>query len=273
MGDMILSDKSLSQKLELTEARANVDFVETRARLDPGYGAAWTEVGGAFAMFDGQESPLTQTFCLGIFEDTTALHLDEIEAFFGERDAPIFHEVSPMTDPSLMALLGERGYLPIEMTTVLYREISSGEAIVPRNRNIITRPIMKDEADKWAAVSAKGWATVHESLADFMLAFGKIAARTRGGVPFIAELDGQAIAAGGFSIYDDNCILAGASTIPEARNLGAQNALLAARLSYAVENGCSLAIMGALPGSQSQKNAQRNGFNIAYTRTKWQLMR
>jgi hypothetical protein len=29
----------------------------------------------------------------------------------------------------------------------------------------------------------------------------------------------------------------------------------------------------ALPGSQSQKNAQKNGFDIAYTRTKWQLSR
>jgi hypothetical protein len=29
--------------------------------------------------------------------------------------------------------------------------------------------------------------------------------------------------------------------------------------------------MGALPGSGSQRNAERNGFRIAYTRTKWQL--
>jgi len=29
--------------------------------------------------------------------------------------------------------------------------------------------------------------------------------------------------------------------------------------------------MGALPGSGSQRNAERHGFRIAYTRTKWQL--
>jgi hypothetical protein len=29
-------------------------------------------------------------------------------------------------------------------------------------------------------------------------------------------------------------------------------------------------MMGALPGSNSQRNAERNGFQIAYTRTKWQ---
>jgi len=29
--------------------------------------------------------------------------------------------------------------------------------------------------------------------------------------------------------------------------------------------------MGALPGSASQRNAERNGFRIAYTRIKWRL--
>ena len=72
-------------------------------------------------------------------------------------------------------------------------------------------------------------------------------------------------------IYDDVCILAGASTIPEARNQGAQNALLSDRLRSAMEQGCKMAIMCAAPGSQSQKNAQKNGFQIAYTRIKWQM--
>ena len=269
---MIYSDKSLSQKLERTEARTNADFVETRARLEPESGAAWIEVGGAFAMFDGLESPLTQTFGLGIFEETTPEHLDEIETFFKDRGAPVFHEVSPMADLSMISLLGERGYRPIELTSVMYRSLTNGsieEAI--SNSGISTRRIEESEADRWAEVAARGWATEHESLGEFMLAFGKIAARTSGGNPFLAEMDGEPIAAAGFAIYDDVCILAGATTVPEARNRGAQNALLAARLRYGNEQGCSLAMMCALPGSQSQKNAQKNGFDIAYTRTKWQL--
>jgi hypothetical protein len=31
-------------------------------------------------------------------------------------------------------------------------------------------------------------------------------------------------------------------------------------------------MMGALPGSSSQRNAERLGFRIAYTRTKWRLL-
>ena len=269
---MIYSDKFLSQKLERTEARANADFVETRARLFPDSRAAWIDVGGTYAMFDGIDSPLTQTFGLGIFEDATADQLDRLEKFFTERGAPVFHEVSPMADPSILSLLGERGYKPIELTSVMYQSLEERkDPFAQRNPAITARTITDDEADIWAQTAAAGWATEFPGLGDFMLGIGKVSARTKGSRAFIAELDGKPIAAAGFGIYDDVCILAGAATIPEARNLGAQNSLLAARLSYAIGSGCSLAIMGASPGSQSQENAQNNGFHIAYTRTKWAL--
>ena len=270
---MIYSDKTLSQKLERAEARANADFVETRARLQPESGATWIEVGGAYAMFDGVESPCTQTFGLGIFEDAIEEHLEEIEAFFRERGAPVFHEVSPLTDFSLMAMLSTRGYRPVELTSVMYREVGDViESGARSNPGITTRPITPDEVDLWAATSAAGWATEHESLADFMFGFGQVSAQCAGSFPYLAELDGKPISTGMMFVHEEVAILAGASTIPEGRNNGAQNALLFVRLKMALELGCTLAVMGALPGSQSQKNAQKNGFNIAYTRTKWQLV-
>lgn len=269
---MIYSDKTLSQKLERAEARANADFVETRARLQPESGAAWIEVGGAYAMFDGVESPCTQTFGLGMFEATSGEHLDAIERFFAENGAPVFHEVSPMADPSLIPLLNERGYQPIELTSVMYREINGDNDTARRNERIMTRVITPDEVDLWAKTSANGWATEHESLADFMFNFGRISAQCAGAYPYLAELDGKAISTGMMFVHGEVAMLAGASTIPEGRNQGAQNALFRARISHAAELGCTLAVMGASPGSQSQKNAQKNGFNIAYTRTKWQLI-
>jgi GNAT superfamily N-acetyltransferase len=269
---MIFSDKELSQKLERTEARANADFVETRARLDPDYGATWIEVGGAYAMFDGPESPLTQTFGLGMFEETTDEHLDEIEAFFTKRGAPVFHEVSPLADPSLMTLLSNRGYRPVELSSVLYRSLdATTDYRVAVNDELTTRVITPDESDLWARISATGWAAEHPELGEFMLKFGRISALCNGAFPYLCELDGKPIATGMLFIYGDICILAGASTVPDGRNRGAQTALLGARLQYAAENGCSLAMMGASPGSQSQRNAQRNAFQIAYTRIKWQL--
>jgi hypothetical protein len=262
----------LSQKLERTEARASADFVETRKRIDPDSDSTWIEVAGAYAMFDGIGSPLTQTFGLGVFENPSDAHLDQIESFFRDRDSDIFHEVSPMTDPSLMSLLNGRGYKPVEMTSVMYREIGSADSpvTVPRP-DLKARVIEESEADIWADVAAEGWASDAEELGDFLRQFGRIAARSSGGHPFLAELAGRPIAAGGLQIYDEVCILAGAATVPDARRLGAQNELLRERLKYAAGLGCRFAMICALPGSQSQKNAQKNGFHIAYTRTKWHL--
>ncbi len=66
-------------------------------------------------------------------------------------------------------------------------------------------------------------------------------------------------------------LLAGASTIPEMRRRGLQAALLEARKRYAFEHGYQLAMMVTESGSQSQRNAERKGFRIAYTRIKWRL--
>ncbi len=268
----IFSDKNLSQKLERAEAKTNADFVKTRARLEPESRAEWIEVGGAYAMFDGAESPLTQTFGLGMFDEIGAAEINEIEAFFKKHDAPVFHEVSPLADAAIIQLLNERGYQPIEMTSVLYQAIDEKMAFDPAaNSQIETRIIKKTDVDLWARTSVNGWRTKMPELGEFMFSLGQISARCKSAFPFLAELDGEAISTGMLFIHDDIALLGGASTVPEGRRKGAQNALLAARLKFAAERGCKIAAMGALPGSQSQRNAEKNNFRIAYTRTKWHL--
>lgn len=271
MTRMIYSDLALSQKLERTEARANVDFVTSRARKQPEVGAEWMEVAGTYAMYDGIESPLTQTFGLGVFGEITAAHLDEIEIFFRKHEAPVFHEVSPMAGLSIVSLLSDRGYRPIELTSVMFRELNKDEKNTA-NPELSTRVIEKGEEELWARTAGKGWSTEMPGLEDFMYSFGLIGALSDGARPFVCELEGNPVATGALYIYDEVANLAGASTIPDARMRGAQNALLNARLRFAAEQGCTLAMMCALPGSQSQRNAEKNGFRVAYTRTKWQLI-
>lgn len=269
--NQVFSDLSLARRLERTEARANASFVEARARAFPESKATWLEVCGVYAMFDGVDSPLTQTFGLGLFDPVTPKDLDRIESFFEDRGAPVFHEVSPLADPAIVPLLNKRHYQPCELTTILFREIQPGVSFAElRNDNVRVRLIDKDEVEVWAQTSSRGWSEFPE-LADFMLMFGQVVARREDGLSFLAELDGKPIATGAMSIYDGVAQLAGASTIPEGRKQGAQLALLDSRLRYAAEHGCDIATMGALPGSASQRNAERQGFRIAYTRTKWFL--
>jgi GNAT superfamily N-acetyltransferase len=72
-------------------------------------------------------------------------------------------------------------------------------------------------------------------------------------------------------MHDGVALFGGSATIPELRRRGLQAALLQERLRYAFDHGCDLAMMVAEAGSNSQRNAERKGFKIAYTRIKWRL--
>lgn len=133
------------------------------------------------------------------------------------------------------------------------------------------RRIEADEADLWARVSAEGWSSESAELAGFVLEMGKITARSENAFCFLAELEGQPAGAGALTLSQGTALLAGASTIFAARRKGVQRALLEARLRFAAEQGCDLVMIGAQPGSASQRNAERQGFRIAYTRIKWHL--
>jgi GNAT superfamily N-acetyltransferase len=265
----VFSDLALSQRLERAEGRAGSRYVEAHARLAPHSGAEWTEIGGAYAMYDGTRSPVTQTFGLGLFQPAAETDLDRIEAFFRQRGAPIFHEVSPLADKALMPLLCARGYKPVELTSVMYLPLAARPATAPpRNENIRTRIVEEPDREIWVRTSVEGWKGLVE-FDDLMLELMRMVSLVEGGRRFLAEIDGSPIAAGALNIDGEVALLAGACTIPEARNQGAQRALLEARLRHAAESGCALAMMGAEPGSASQRNAERQGFRIAYTRLKW----
>jgi GNAT superfamily N-acetyltransferase len=269
---MLYSDQELARRLERTEAASNVNFVEARQQLFPDSGAEWISVAGAYAMFDGPDSPLTQTFGLGLFDAVTEAELAKLEAFFAQHNAPVYHEISPMADAELLPLLTKRGYQPIEFSSVLYQPLTKeqfGEQA--QNLAVQARLIAPEEAPLWATTSATGWSTEMPGVSDFMQAFCLVSAKSAGAAPFLAELSGEPIAAGGLFIHENTALLAGASTVPAGRRQGAQQALLEARLRYAAEQGCTLAMMGAAPGSQSQRNAEKQGFRIAYTRIKWAL--
>lgn len=221
-------------------------------------------------MFDGADSPLTQTFCLGLFEKPTEAGLVRLERFFAERGAPVFHEVSPLADPVTFEILNGRDYEPFEFTSVMFQPVEDAlKALSAERSPIEVRTVSEDETRLWAETSARGWAADMPGLGDFMRSFGETTARKASGHSFIATLDGQPIATGGLTIHDGVALFAGASTVPEGRRKGAQSALVEARVRLAAEKGCALLMMCALPGSISQRNAERRGFRIAYTRIKW----
>jgi hypothetical protein len=217
-------------------------------------------------MFDGVESPCTQTFGLGIFSTPVDADLDAIETFFRGHGASVYHEVSPLVDKLVPSMLNSRGYEPFEFTSVMSLPLPHHLRFV--DDRIRVRVMGLDEQDLFADLMAQGWSEARE-YAHMIRDFARVSASRVDAMSFIAEIEGRPVATGGLSIDDGVALFAGASTIAEARKQGAQQALLDARLRHAAEAGCDLAMMCAEPGSASQRNAERQGFRIAYTRIKW----
>ena len=288
----VFADAPLAKRLETTEGHGNAAFIDAQARREPYSGATRTTIAGTLAMFAGVGSPITQTFCLGIHQRPDDRDFDAIERFFTSRGSPVFHEVSPHAGAEVFATLAGRGYKPIELSNVMYlpldrparpdaapawsrrsspdlsraeADASTGPTVNPRLR---IRTVDRSEADWYGTVAARGWSEMPE-VVPFIQGFARSSVEVA--TCFVAELDGPAIATAALFVHDGVALLAGASTVPEGRRNGAQLALLDARLRLAVSQGCDLAMMVAAPGSASQRNAERNGFRVAYTRTKWQL--
>jgi GNAT superfamily N-acetyltransferase len=265
----LVTDLALAQRLERAEAKASAAFVESRARETPSLGAEWRDFAGTYAMFDGVGSPLTQTFGLGLFSPPTDVHLEEVETFFRDRGADVFHEVSPLADPTVLGVLANRGYHPVELTSVMHMRLT-GDPRAERERppELVVRRVEPGEESVWAETASRGWSETPE-LGAFVREFGNVSARARGAVCFVAEWSGRPIASAALAIHDGVAHFAGASTDPAFRGRGAQAALLSDRLRHALTAGCDIALMGAAPGSASQRNGERHGFRIAYTRIKW----
>jgi GNAT superfamily N-acetyltransferase len=265
----MFADLALARRLERAEGNACLQFAEARRRLFPDSGSEWMECAGAYVVFDGIDAPTTQSFGLGIFEELTAASLELVERFFLERGTAVMHEVSPLAGVPALDLLCARGYRPIEISSVLYRVVEKPTAQPPNGIRVrVTGP---EEAPLWTDISARGWTHDHPELADFLRQMGAICLAREDSPCFLAEFEGQPGAAGVLSIHQGVALFGGASTIPELRRRGLQAALLEERMRYASDVGCDLAMMVAEAGSNSQRNAERQGFRVAYTRTKWRL--
>jgi hypothetical protein len=237
---------ALARRLERAEGAANAAFVEARRDVHPHVGAAWMEIGGVYAMFDGAASPLTQTFGLGIFDRICDAELDRVEAFFAERGAPTFHEVSAFAPPETLNLLSVRGYAPIEASTVLI--LPTADRSQGDDGPLTVREVREAESGLWTRVAAQGWSSESAQLGSFIEDLGAVMSRARGVHCFLAELDGQPIAAGTLNISN------GAACRRQHHSRGSsprRRAPCCAHASICRRAKIDLAMVVAQPGSAS----------------------
>ena len=266
---MLFADLELARRLERAEAFACAQFAAARSRLFPESGSVFTECAGTTLVFDGVGSPTTQSFGLGLFADPSPDDFAEMERFFFSRGAEVMHEVCPLVGPAVLKALCTRGYTPFEISNVLYQPVVRPESSLSPGIGI--RVIEASEAVLWSQLSARGWAHDHPEFEEFCRQAGALIVAREQSACFLATIDGQPGATGSLLLHEGVALFAGAATVPEMRKRGLQSALLEERMRYAHDHGCDLAMMVAEAGSNSQRNAERQGFRVAYTRLKWRL--
>ena len=89
-----------------------------------------------------------------------------------------------------------------------------------------------------------------------------------GALAFVASVDGTMAACGTGLNIPEHCIFAlgGAGTMLKYRGRGLQTALLRARMTAAADAGCEYAVVVTNGGSTSQRNCERLGFRVAYSK-------
>jgi GNAT superfamily N-acetyltransferase len=264
---IIHTNKELAAKLESAEAANQVEFVLSHNRLVADSQARFQKIGSGFAIFAGIDSPLTQIFGMGLDGEASVEKVIELEEFYKRDQAPVNAEVCHLSDIGLSRMFIERGYQISEFSNVLLRRIREDDGSEVSAINDI-RKVKEEEIDRVAAVVTEGFLETKDIPESFVEIFQVCFHQTNCSF-FAAFKDNAPVGGGSVFLINDIAIFGGASTLPAFRNRGIQTDLLKTRLNYAHSKGCNWAMVTTLPGSVSQKNVERQGFQVVYSRTKF----
>ncbi|MGZ4225951.1 MAG: GNAT family N-acetyltransferase [Solirubrobacteraceae bacterium] len=264
-------DIALAERIERVETQLIALGGEAaRARTtEPGFVIS---LAGGVATFCEEGSPFNKVAGLGFHGVPSEAELDEVERAFAARDCPVQLELSNLAEPAIGALLTNRGYRLVSFENVLGRAID-GEPEPVATPGVEVRRSGDEEFQAWHRVIADGFAhpdtqgvPPHEGFPDEIIERAERDLAAAGGVRYIALRDGVVAGGAGLRIAEGVAQMIGAATAPAHRRRGIQTALLAARLADAATAGCDIAVVTTQPGSKSQQNVQRRGFDLLYTR-------
>lgn len=259
----------LARRVELAEAQVAAEAAEVLQRLRAKSGAAVKRVAGGFAVYFGPNSPITQAVGLGLDGPVSDEEFDRLEDFYRSRKEAVRVETCPLADPTFTEQFGKRGYRVTEFSNVMAKLLNCTDKWPEPSRGVTIERAGGDQIELWTLTVSQGFAEnfpVSQQVIEVMRMFAS-GPKTE---CYLARVDGKVAGGGTLAIHDGVAGLFGASTLPEARNRGVQTALLHRRLARAAQAGCDLAVSLAQPGSTSQHNITRQGFQTLYTRLKFE---
>lgn len=225
------------------------------------------EIAGGIAAFCGDGSPSTQVVAVGIRHNVTDQDLDTIANFYHGRATQYEFKLSTLTEISLRDKVVQRAHSLPEFETILVCDLTT---FAPKPIVVEVRPIDSGDTLEYAkrAVSRfHSGGAVPPGLVELIAA----SCLAGGSLGYEVWMDGRPVAGCGLGLGEHIAWLQGAATEPEYRGRGLHKAMQNFRMKVAKDHGYNVIAQGALPGSQSQINAQKSGMQIAFTRPTFYL--
>ena len=272
----IFCSQELAARLEQDEVDKLVAAVEAARRRDPMGGFFAVAIAGGRALWGGPHSPLNKIAGLGFGEPALPNELAAIEAAFRSRATDVRVELATLADPEIGRWLTRRGYQLTGFENVLGLRLSPALAatLAQPGGEVEISLVEKDEEGAWLDVVVDGFAAPdtqgavakeeipREALAEVITDLNAGADYSR----YLARIGGRPAGGASLRMAAGIAQMSGASTLPDFRRRGVQSALVARRLADAATAGCDLAVVTTSPGTKSQQNAQKLGFELLYTR-------
>ncbi len=259
-------DKTLARRLESCEEMPQVLYARIFRTTRPEIGAAEEEICGGHMVFAGLGSPIGRVTGAGFERAFTADDVDRIEQFYRERKAPSQVDLTPLHGPEVFEMFKERGYAIAELNNVLCRKLDPEEEFPGPPDGCSIRPSPIEEAEIAGGI-VEG-AFFPDGAPEAFRGLVSPLYQMESARPFVAILDGKPAACGTGLVIPEHRVFAlcGAGTLSAYRGRGLQTALLRARMKAAIEAGCEYAVVVTQGGTISQRNAERLGLRVAYSK-------
>jgi hypothetical protein len=220
------------------------------------------EVAGGCAVFAGVGSPLSHGVGMGLRGPVHEAEIEAIEEFFHGRGGIVSLDLSPLADPGLFESLGRRGYRITEFNNVLIKRLSAAEIVMTPH----VRRAGADERELWSHTLGEG-SFEQSELTEEEMEIGRAIFRSPSSLCYLVVPESGEPAGGGAAAFHDTlATLFADATLMRFRRKGFHRELIDARLNEAMARGCTLATATTLPGSISQRNYERAGFQVVYTK-------
>lgn len=193
--------------------------------------------------------------------------IPEIIEFYNKKEIPVKFELSPsQVSSELLKQLNSEGFYQNDFHSSLYTSLPSGLNLI--DSTVSVRRLEKNEIDIFAEIYIAGF-QLPNFLKNGIAQNNEILFDSENWQFYLASLGNEPAGIGVLFIKDGIGTLAAATTIPNLRNKGVQNALIMERLKDAKLMGSKLVTGQAKFGSTSQNNMEKVGLSIAYTKAIW----